>query len=71
MALLSIIFALGMSVLCLVAWAKIFAKAGYSGWMCLLFLIPLINIIIFLWFAFTTWPVQEKISIEGRQNRFP
>jgi hypothetical protein len=46
----------------LVAWAQIFSKAGYSGWLSLLFLVPIVNIILFLWFAFSTWPVGTRAS---------
>jgi hypothetical protein len=36
--------------------AKIVGKAGYSGWWCLVAVIPLVNLI-FLWiFALVTWP---------------
>jgi uncharacterized membrane protein YhaH (DUF805 family) len=36
---------------------KIFAKAGYSGALSLLMLVPLVNLIVFIWFAFAQWPV--------------
>ena len=36
--------------------AKILKKAGYSGWWCVLAVIPVVNLI-FLWvFAFIAWP---------------
>ena len=65
------IFSLAVLAFFLFAWAQIFKKAGYSGWMCLLLIIPIINLIAFLWFAFTTWPVQEKVVVERPQNRLP
>ena len=35
---------------------KILNKAGYSGWWCILSLIPIVNVI-FLWvFAYADWP---------------
>ena len=36
--------------------AMIMKKAGYSGWWCLLGLVPLLNIIMIWVFAFATWP---------------
>ncbi len=42
-----------------VAYAKIFSKAGYSPWLCLLVLIPLVNWFVLLWFAFTEWPLER------------
>ncbi len=38
---------------------QIVSKAGFSGALSLLVLIPLVNIV-FLWmFAFTKWPIEE------------
>jgi uncharacterized membrane protein YhaH (DUF805 family) len=56
-ALLYIFLSVIVGVVSLVAWAYIFSKAGYSGWMCLLLIIPVVNVITFLWFAFSDWPV--------------
>jgi uncharacterized membrane protein YhaH (DUF805 family) len=36
---------------------KIFSKAGYSGALSLLMIVPLVNLILFIWFAFAEWPV--------------
>ena len=35
---------------------KILNKAGYSGWWCLLFFVPLVNLIMLWVFAFADWP---------------
>lgn len=42
--------------LLVVAWGRILGKAGYNPWLCLLALIPFVNIVMFLVFAFSTWP---------------
>lgn len=39
---------------------KIFSKAGYSGALSLLFLVPLGGFILTIWFAFADWPVLKK-----------
>ncbi|MBI3437714.1 MAG: hypothetical protein HY054_03505, partial [Proteobacteria bacterium] len=36
---------------------KIFSKAGYSGALSLLLLVPLANVVLIIWFAFAQWPV--------------
>jgi hypothetical protein len=41
------------------AW-RITKKAGYSGYLSLLTLIPLVNIIAIWIFAFAKWPVERK-----------
>jgi len=44
-----------------VAWWKIFSKAGYSGARSLLLIFPLVNLIVFLLFAFSEWPIQRRL----------
>lgn len=53
----TILFYIIIAVIWFAAWVQIFNKAGYTGWLTLLFLIPVVNIILFLWFAFSEWPV--------------
>ena len=53
------------SVLGLIAWVMIIRRAGYSGVWVLIGLVPVINLIMFLVFAFKEWPVQR----EARQLR--
>jgi hypothetical protein len=36
----------------------IFRKAGYSGWLGLLMVVPLVNLATLLWFATATWPLE-------------
>jgi hypothetical protein len=46
----------------LVVWGKIFSKAGYSPWLCLTFFIPIVNVIVVCWFAFSSWPVLSELT---------
>jgi len=43
------------------AWSKVFTKAGYPPLLCLLMLIPVVSLIAFLWFAFSTWPIHKDV----------
>ncbi len=60
---LAIAGAVGLAVAVLVAavfvisWIFICSKAGYSKWLGLLMLVPLVNVIFFLYFAFAKWPI--------------
>jgi len=45
----------GAAVL-IVPFAFIFSKAGYSRWLSLLLLIPLVNVAVLYFVAFSTWP---------------
>jgi len=40
-------------------WA-IFSKAGYSKWLSLLMVVPIVNIIALYFLAFSTWPSLQK-----------
>ncbi len=40
----------------------IFRKAGYSGLQIVLLFIPVVNIIVFIWFALTEWPIQKELE---------
>lgn len=44
------------------AWAKIFSKAGHSPAFCILMCVPFVNLITFLWFAFSTWPIERRLG---------
>ncbi len=64
MEFLLIFFYIAVAVVVFIAWAQIFSKAGHSGWLCLLLIIPLVNIILFFWFAFSQWPVIRRSNID-------
>ncbi|HEU5224601.1 MAG TPA: hypothetical protein VFV29_02260 [Actinomycetota bacterium] len=42
------------------AW-KIVSKAGYSGALSLLIIVPLVNIVMLFVFAFSDWPVLQEV----------
>ena len=41
-------------------YARIVRKAGYSGWWCLVMLVPLVNVIMLWVFAFADWPALKR-----------
>ena len=51
-----------MIVLFLVANWKIWSKAGFNGALSLLMLIPLVNIVAVLYFAFAEWPIHRRLA---------
>ena len=62
-----LLFAIAMIALMIFVWGTIFKKAGYSFWMALLMIIPLVNLIWLLIFAFSKWPIQQEMeSLRGR-----
>lgn len=44
------------------AYALVFQKAGYSPWLGLLMLLPLANVVLLVWFASTTWPLERRLA---------
>ena len=51
-----------ISVLYVIAFCKIFQKAGYSWALGLLMLVPIANFIMPLYLAFAQWPIHKEIS---------
>jgi hypothetical protein len=43
---------------------RIFQRAGYSGALALLMVLPLVNLIVLLWFAFAEWPALQARAAE-------
>jgi len=49
-----------MAVVIILPFWFIFSKAGYSGWLSLLMVVPIINIVTLYFLAFSTWPSQRE-----------
>jgi len=47
-------------LLFVIAYIRIIQKAGYSGWWILIGLVPIVNVIMFLVFAYSRWPIQRE-----------
>jgi len=59
------IFVCAAIVVTIVAYWRIASKAGYSGVLSLLMLVPLVNFILLLFFAFTEWPIERELQSRG------
>jgi len=53
------IFCLIIAVLIIIPFWFIFSKAGFSKWLSLLMVIPLVNIAMLYFLAFATWPSKK------------
>lgn len=69
--LIPLLIGLVVGIFMMVCYWKIAAKAGYSGALSLLLLIPLVNIIIIIVFAFSKWPVLQELEQRRAQGGFP
>ncbi|MCB7134961.1 DUF805 domain-containing protein [Cellulosimicrobium marinum] len=56
----ALVIYLVVALLFLVAYVRIIQKAGYSGWWILIALVPVVNVVMFLVFAFSRWPVLRE-----------
>lgn len=56
------IIALVSIILTIVIWWRIFSKAGYSGALGLLMLVPIANLVMILILAFGEWPIQAELN---------
>ncbi len=49
-------------ILCVVAFCKIFQKAGYNWALGLLMLVPIARLVALLYLAFAQWPIEKQLS---------
>jgi len=59
---IALAIALVSMLLGIIIWWKIFSKAGYSGALGLLMLLPLVNLIMLLVLAFGQWPIHRELE---------
>jgi hypothetical protein len=65
-----VVFALALFALLTFAGMRAVAKAGYPGWLVLLFAVPVVDVIILLVIAFLKWPVERRLEW-AEQRAFP
>jgi uncharacterized membrane protein YhaH (DUF805 family) len=68
LSLIILIISLASIVITIIIWWTIFSKAGYSGALSLLFLIPIANVVMLLVFAFGKWPILRELEMLRQQQ---
>ncbi|MBV9083547.1 MAG: hypothetical protein JOZ62_12785 [Acidobacteriaceae bacterium] len=58
-------------VLPVIAWWRIFARTGNPGPLGLLMWIPVVNLILVFWLAFSAWPMERIRDSAVRSNLCP
>jgi len=66
--IIMIFFVLIIAIIQIVAFCKIFSKAGFSWVLGLLMLVPIANIIMFFFLAFADWPIQRELRSYKQQH---
>ena len=63
------------AVLGFIVWVSlsvlIFRKAGYSGIQIILLFVPIVNLVLFVWFALSEWPIQKELRELKTRNITP
>ena len=67
----ALVVGIALYVVTLIAYIRILQKAGYSGWWVLIGLVPVVNFVMFLVFAFVRWPVTRENEALRRQVGIP
>jgi UPF0716 family protein affecting phage T7 exclusion len=62
-----IFFVLILTAIQILAFCKIFSKAGFSWALGLLMLVPVANIVMFFFLAFADWPIQRELRSYKQQ----
>jgi hypothetical protein len=70
-----IVYAIIIALALVVYW-KIVSKAGYPGWYSLGMLVPCVNLVLLIMFAFTDWPIEKELQRlrgmpQGSYPRYP
>jgi hypothetical protein len=52
------------------AYVNIVRKAGYSGWNALWLFVPVANVVMFFVFAFSVWPIEQRVAEMERAKAF-
>ncbi|SDM51474.1 hypothetical protein SAMN05428957_10713 [Oryzisolibacter propanilivorax] len=50
---------------------KIFGKAGFSGWLGLLMIVPMVNLIALYVLAFSDWPIARRTGMPDAGSTGP
>jgi len=62
-------FWLAVWVIQAVCFGSIFRKAGYSIWLGLLMLVPLVDLVMLVWFSSATWPLEMGYTSRGKSTK--
>ncbi len=59
-----------LAVVFVIAYVQIVRRAGYSGWWILILLVPVLNVVMLLIFAYKEWPIQRELrELRGWANQ--
>jgi len=54
------LLALTLLIAVVAGWWRILRRVGYPGFLSLLLLVPIVNVVVFLLFAYLPWPIEDQ-----------
>lgn len=61
-AIVALTVFVGLAAFAALVWWRILSKTGHSGWLGLLMLVPIANVVLILILAFGEWPIHRELS---------
>ncbi len=55
-----------VAALIVIPFWQLFSKAGFSGWLSLLMLVPLFNVLALYFLAFSDWPANREMPASAK-----
>jgi len=62
MGLTFVVIALVSIIFSIILYWRVAVKAGYNGLLSLLLFVPLVNFVVIVMFAFSTWPIERELQ---------
>jgi hypothetical protein len=61
-----VLFLLAILIPVFIAWVRIFTRVGWPGWLGILIVVPLVNLVLMMVLGFKEWPIEKRLkSAEG------
>ena len=57
-----------MAILLVLPASRICAKAGYPAWLGGLAILPVVNVALAFFLAFSTWPIEKRLETSSQRN---
>lgn len=70
LAAIVLIIGFVMMILAIVVYWRIFSKTGNSGALSLLMFVPLVNLVMLLYLAFSEWPIEREVQALRTQQSY-
>ncbi len=49
-------------------WIRVVGKTGNNQWLGLLMMVPIANVILLIWLAFSEWPIERRAARQSSED---